>query len=97
MSEKEVLKKRREKHEVWIQDCKFTPEQLAEQMGNLYYDALSDYLCLLSRKILQDSQADRDRNRLKLANCLARASEDLANASKEINAAWKICAPFEQK
>lgn len=60
--------------------------QLTEDLGNLSYDALEEFLNKLSTKIAKDSKADKGRERLKLA-------KQLSFAAKHIGNAWKICKP----
>lgn len=62
-------------------------DDFVENLSNLSYDALADFLDKLSKKIAKDSKADEGRGRLKLANQLARASN-------HIGSAWKICKKF---
>ena len=46
-------------------------EQLAKDLGDLKYDALSQFLKLLSNKIQEDGQKDQVRGRVKLAKELS--------------------------
>ena len=62
-------------------------QQLAAGLGNLRYDSLAQFLCLLSEKIEQDGDADLGRNRPKLAGHLHRAADEIARA-------WQLCKPF---
>jgi hypothetical protein len=61
--------------------------QLAEDLGNLRYDALSLFFDLLSKKLAKDSEADKERERSQLSSVLFAASENMANA-------WKISRRF---
>ena len=72
-------------------------KDLAEEIGDLYYDSLADFLKELSKKLEKDSIADMNRGRDKLANNLNQASKKILDASKEINEAWDICEPFMKK
>ncbi len=69
-------------------------QQLAEELGDLRYDALAEFLLRLSEKLAKDSTADERRGRAKLANCLAQASDNLGHSAKEIQKAWMISEPF---
>lgn len=62
-------------------------DDLIEDIGNLKYDALSDFLMKLSEKIEKDGNADFKRKRFKLA-------KELKQASVHINNAWIISKPF---
>lgn len=62
-------------------------DKLTTDLGNLRYDALSQFLQKLSEKVEKDAQADEGRERYQLAN-------QLTYSAKHIKNAWKICAPF---
>ncbi len=68
-------------------------QQLAEDIGDLYYDALADFLRLMADKMERDAQADAGRQRHKLATELAACAQHLQQAAEHIDVAWKICAP----
>jgi hypothetical protein len=57
--------------------------KLAEDIGNLRYDALAGFLRLLAEKLRKDSEADKGRGRPQLA-------KSLADAADAIPIAWKI-------
>lgn len=57
---------------------------LAEDLGNLRYDALASFLNKLSEKVTKDAKADQNRERYQLA-------KQLNYAAKHINNSWKIC------
>lgn len=67
--------------------------QLAEDIGDLYYDALADFLRLMAEKMARDAQADAGRSRHKLAAELAACAGHLQQAAAHIDVAWQICAP----
>ncbi|MBK7001902.1 MAG: hypothetical protein IPH35_18620 [Rhodoferax sp.] len=67
---------------------------LTQEIGDLYYDALADFLHSLAKKIEADSQADGARGRTKLANELAACSHHIEQAAQHIDTAWGICKPF---
>lgn len=83
-----------EKHKKTITNYSGTMTELVEDIGDLYYDSLTDFLNLLSEKLEKDSLKDRERNRIKLANFLKSASENIKQASSTLDDAWKICKPF---
>lgn len=68
-------------------------KDLAEQVGNLRYDALVEFFGYLSAKMERDAEADLGRGRSKLALCLSNTSIYLDKAKRSIDAAWKICEP----
>lgn len=61
-------------------------DKLAEDLGNLRYDSLAEFLNKLSDKLAKDSGADADRKRPQLAKQLLYASRYIGNA-------WKLCEP----
>ena len=82
------------KHTNTVPQFQGTPAELAEAIGDLYYDALAQHLLLLSQKMARDSAADAGRGRHKLAGELMACSESLALAARHIDRAWEICLPF---
>ena len=90
----DIVMKKQTKHTQWIAQSDLSPNELADKMGDLYYDALADYLRLLAAKIEQDGAKDRDRGRVKLATSLKAASDHLQKAADEIDTAWEICKPY---
>ena len=82
------------KHKAWIKNYVNDADKLAEEIGDLRYDSLSEFLELLSNKIEKDGGKDRDRGRVKLADKLKAASDALRLSAGEINAAWQICEPY---
>lgn len=67
---------------------------LAEQLGDLRYDALAEFLLALSEKMRKDGDADLGRQRKKLATELYASADELQAASEAVARAWEICAPF---
>ena len=61
-------------------------EALANNLGNLRYDVLADFLSVLSEKLEVDSFADEGRGRKKLSKALGAASLCVENA-------WRQCKP----
>ena len=81
-------------HLTIIKDYPHDLRQLAEDLGDLRYDALSEFLHHLSQKIEQDGSKDAARNRFKLATTLKDCSEHLSNAKIAIDKAWEISEPY---
>jgi len=69
-------------------------EKLAEDLGNLRYDVLVDFLNLLGAKLRKDSEADRARQRFQLAGRLESAGGSIGMAATYVAEAWRISAPF---
>lgn len=62
-------------------------EKLAEDLGNLRYDAFADFLYALSCKISKDAHKDKMAGRDKIAN-------ELNYSSAAIRKAWMIAKPY---
>ncbi|MEN9612473.1 MAG: hypothetical protein RLZZ628_3287 [Bacteroidota bacterium] len=69
-------------------------QALADEIGDLRYDALNEFLLHLSLKIKNDALKDRNRGRIKLATQLEEAAEKIAQSAEKIDKAWIICEPF---
>lgn len=69
-------------------------KRLAEDLGDLRYDALADFLSALSDKMELDAGKDAARGRGKLAHELHSTAGQLRAASDAVAKAWEICAPF---
>lgn len=82
------------KHNKELENYNADFKTLANELGNLRYDALAEFLDLLSNKIRLDGIADENRGRNKLANQLKNAAENLKNAVNSIEEAWRICKPY---
>lgn len=68
-------------------------DDLATEVGDLRYDALATFLHALSAKLASDGDKDGARGRARLAASLHRASVLVADAARETETTWKICAP----
>lgn len=71
-------------------------ELLAEEIGNLRYDSLEEFLHFLAAKLKKDGEADAKNGRLQVANNLLSAAKFLEESSIEIRKAWRICEPYLQ-
>jgi monomeric isocitrate dehydrogenase len=67
---------------------------LANEIGDLRYDALAEFLMTLSQKLESDGKKDGARGRKQLAHCLQASSEAIKHATEEIQTAWHICEPY---
>ncbi len=67
---------------------------LAEEVGSLKYDALAEFLRLLSAKIDGDAAKDQARGRVQLAAALRSAAGRIGSAEVPVERAWKISKPF---
>lgn len=68
--------------------------QLAEQIGDLHYEALVKFLDELAMKLNRDGIKDRNAGRTRLANTLFAASEKIDGANACINLALMISKKF---
>ena len=81
------------KHSKTISD-KESLSKLAEEIGDLHYESLAEFLGHLATKLEKDSKADGERNRKKLSESLMFASNDIKMAKTNINKAWIISEPY---
>ena len=81
-------------HKEKIENYSGSLEALAEEIGNLKYDALSNFLNLLADKIQNDGDKDERRGRVRLASHLHHCSEQLRACKLSIDEAWRICEPY---
>jgi hypothetical protein len=81
------------KHADQVERYPGTLAELAEELGNLRYNAPADFLAALSAKIGSDSERDAARGRKRLATELRAASAELTIAADAIERAWAICEP----
>jgi len=82
------------KHSNYVKGYDGPHEQLAEEIGDLYYDSLADLLRLLADKINRDGNMDAARGRSKLAGALHDCSSHLQQAAEAVDLAWEICKPY---
>ena len=81
-------------HNTLIKNYHGSIESLVEDIGNLRYDALADFLHLLSEKIQSDGEKDEARKRHQLASALFECSKKLEESKMAIDVAWKISEPY---
>ncbi len=80
-------------HKTWIKNYEQDFERLAEEIGDLRYDSLAEFLELLAKKLSIDAGKDRDRGRRHLSDSLYEAKDSLTKAAGSISVAWRICEP----
>ena len=85
------------KHTNNIKSCNISNEELAKEIGDLYYDNLSEFLEALADKLEKDSLADNKRGRKKLATSLMNASINIRQSVEDIDYAWKVSKPEVEK
>lgn len=81
-------------HRSEITNYSGTMEELAEEIGNLKYDALARFLELLAHKIEADGKKDESRGRVQLSGNLYKTAEKLLESKTYIEKAWVICKPY---
>ena len=79
------------KHTQKVKGVGFELEELANRVGDLYYDNLAHFLEKLSAKLESDAKADRAKGRKKLAQNLFASAASLQQSSQEIEKAWQVC------
>ena len=85
------------KHPEKVEKYDGSLDLLAEDLGNLKYDALADFLRALSAKIQVDGTKDQERGRKQLANSLFSCAQSVQEAAQAIDKAWKISEPYMKK
>lgn len=73
-------------------ECSLT--DLAQELGDLRYDALQTFLLALSQKIKSDGEKDTARGRKQLGAALQQTADALADAAEHTGKAWRICMPY---
>ena len=81
-------------HHGAVQNYAGSLAELATDVGNLRYDALAEFLTLLSAKIAEDGQKDAGRGRAQLAAALQNSAAELVASAKHIEKAWQVAKPF---
>lgn len=81
------------KHPVEIEKYDGSLTDLAEDLGNLRYDALRDFLNQLAIKLYRDGMADFAADRRQLGEKLFLASISLEEVAELVHRAWVICEP----
>jgi hypothetical protein len=71
--------------------------ELAEELGNLRYDALAEFLEKLAAKIKNDSLKDAGRGRPQLADKLLEVSSLLSQSSRDMDWIWQLCLKYVPK
>lgn len=69
-------------------------KKLAEEIGDLHYEALGEFLLRLKEKIQHDSTKDKEAGRYLLANKLWVASGGIYTAYVNVTIASSISKPF---
>lgn len=83
-----------QKHKKTVEKYSGTLQELAEDIGNLHYESLHEFLKALSEKFNEDAVKDAKANNLKLSLTLMDAHIETERAAESIESAWKISKPF---
>ncbi len=70
---------------------------VAKAVTKLRYDALSRFLRVLGVQLREDARRDEDAGRVQLADRLLDASLDISKAAEDIDRAWKISKPYDER
>ena len=82
------------KHLKTVPDFNGDLEELAQQVGNLRYDSLEEFLTFLADDLVRQGDADGLNGRTKLSTQLYKTAEVLYQARDEMTATWDICEPY---
>lgn len=88
------MKKICQKHKKNVEKYDGDLKQLAEDIGDLHYDALQWFMLDLAVKLQKDAEADKKRGRKKLSKSLYNASLKVSAAAMDIREAWYISKPY---
>jgi NADH dehydrogenase FAD-containing subunit len=83
-----------EKHKDHVEKYDGTIKELAEDIGDLRYDTLVEFLGHLSSKLKNDGIKDFNGGRENLADSLRIASVRIDFANQSVKEAWRISKPF---
>jgi len=72
-------------------------KHLAEDVGNLHYESLFQFLYHLSKKIEEDSIKDYQAERKKLASLLQYLGMSIYESSLRAEKVWKLVKPHMEK
>ena len=64
---------------------------LADEVGDLRYKELAEFMYELGEKLRFDSRKDKEAGRSQLAFVLERSASHIMIAHKKIESAWRIC------
>ncbi len=67
---------------------------LAEMIGDLHYETLTELLVELNIKLYRDSKRDCKIDRERLSHHLSEASFEMGKSAHHIYKAWQISKPF---
>jgi hypothetical protein len=82
------------KHKKSIEKYNGSLQELANDVGDLHYESLVEFLSLLEKKLYDDSLKDKKSGRVKLSNQLYQASSLIGISSFKIEKAWEISKPY---
>lgn len=83
-----------EKHKKTVEKYDGDLKALAEDIGNLHYEALAVFFSHLATKINIDGLRDYEGGRKKIARELFDAANEIRDTKEKIWNAWKISEPF---
>ena len=83
-----------EKHKRTIDKYNGSISELVEDIGNLHYETLAEFIKELSSKIERDAKKDEAAGRTQLSEELYGAAEYLEITSTYIEQAWVISKPY---
>lgn len=69
-------------------------KDLANRIGDLHYENLTELLRELSKKLKKDGRKDMGNGKIQLGNQLKETAIHLTRASHNMNNAWQISKPF---
>lgn len=68
--------------------------KLANDVGDLHYESLKDFLYILTFKLKTDASNDKAAGRKELAKNLDKAGDYVFSAYRAMDRVWDICKPY---
>lgn len=77
-----------------IEGFEGTLEELAQRVGRMRYDKITEFLDYFEKELRRQENGDRERGRTKLAGMLDDAVGDIGNVRMKMERIYAFCKPF---
>tara|TARA_Y100000310_G_scaffold345531_1_gene466129 strand:- start:48193 stop:48465 length:273 start_codon:yes stop_codon:yes gene_type:complete len=81
------------RHPVNLRDYHGTLTELAREIADFRYDALAEFIGYLADDLTRQAESDGKRGRPQLSRTVDNLTEDLYNAQKKMEKAWRLSKP----
>ena len=82
------------KHPSFVEGFNGSLDDLVKSIGKMRYDVVSSFIEKLAGDIKRQGDNDYNKGRTKLASKLYETADELYKAKEQMDAVWKICAPY---